>query len=432
MNQVESMPFLGRGQTRTDSNYTSSPTHPGKPNRRIGDASAGKGFDQIARKARILPDGPYKFLGRLRDLSYRTGYVELGNEDLAELADKSRSTIAGYLSVLTTMTVPDYGHSFVFSVQIRGKRRLYPVDRDGNPTVPPEIASRARPKNRARSAGKLSAPATPPLIESLAPVVVVRPGDENEPPNPLERKRLGDCVTESTLAIEAIGGLPEVVTEQVRIPEQLLAEASAAIPAPAPPPVVAQAVEIVETPRVASWADLTDSKPEVKKTREQRVLDVLTPEERQLFNALPLARQGKLAREFDYAPDARGVRYLKKELEPRPNNGPVVTAATPTADLIKQLPSYRDPFAPDEASRRVNNEFKDPGFVRGREMIMKAVWLGTLKAEDVAFAYEQATARMPCGPRRGKYFWRALMKRAGITGDDLAPLARGEHRDVRR
>jgi hypothetical protein len=437
MIQDHPSPLAGIGQIQTDSTCTStqSTTRPTRGfNRRIKDASAGQGFAQIPHAADDLPDGVYKFLGKLRTMSRHRGYVEMTNPQLAKRIGKVRSTVAGYLALLTSLVVAGRDHTFVYSVMIDGKRRLYPVDAWGNRVVPPEVMTRARLENRARSSRKSGAPAAAATNEAFARVVPVQKlGNENDPSNPLERQRSAspgncvECMTESTPAVQVALDRPQDPEVLAPMPAPSSAATSPTIP-------VAQAVEIQETPSVKAWTDLAGPKAEAKKTPEQQTLDVLTPEERLLFNAQPEAMRARQAREFCNRPSPAAVSYLKKKLAMAPpDNGPVVSPETPTAEVIRRIPASNDPFLVQIASQRLVNTFKDPKYWHAFDLLMRAIWLGNVNAEAVAFAFEQTTKRMKRGPLRkppGAYFTHIVCKEAHIRGEDLPQLARGERRHV--
>ena len=83
-----------------------------------------------------LPLQGFLLLLMKRARRFGLGYTIDTDAELAELAGVHRSTVAWYLSQLRD--------EFASSAMVNGRRRIYPVDQWGNPTIPPELAGRAR------------------------------------------------------------------------------------------------------------------------------------------------------------------------------------------------------------------------------------------------------------------------------------------------
>jgi hypothetical protein len=101
---------------------------------------AARGFRQIPDQIGILPDGPQATFRRLKAFQRWRPYTHESDEAIADQLGMKRGTWKAHLTMLRTTIVPGQNHPFVQIVWFEGRRRLYPVDKWGLSTVPPELA----------------------------------------------------------------------------------------------------------------------------------------------------------------------------------------------------------------------------------------------------------------------------------------------------
>lgn len=368
----------------------------------------------------------------LMERAWRFGlrYTIDTDTELADLADLSRSTIAGYLTRLREA-------GFIQSTIVNGRRRIYPVDKHGNPTMPPELGTGARPSRRARAPMQGGAHAGVATIGDPAHVVVVRERDLNDPLGPPpERPRLAlpaptlAAVLPMAIAEQPAPAMPCVAIAATVQGPPLVAQASAAEPA-AQGPAAVQPVEVEPqvTPRVVSWAGLVAPKAEAPKSPEQRLRAALSQAACAALDALPAAQRAKMIREFGSgAMTPTSISYYERKLTMPVAAGQVpIPERAPTAELIRRLPGCGDGALPKMVTERLVVEFGgalDRALWTQIDLLMTAAWLGTVNAEALAFAYEKAMAKKVC-EKRGAYFWRVVRDKTGIRGEDLKRLAAG-------
>jgi hypothetical protein len=368
------------------------------------------GFTQLCRRSRVLRPSPFKFLTYLADLPevrFAGGFTSDSVKQIGLDYGVSYPTARRLMKILETTTVPGFNHAFV--TRVDGRR--YVIGRDGECRVPAELLAPVVKNDRASDQNRALPGGTSHYIEP-ARLSHSEIKNQKELPNSEthERERLVKAMAPTS------------------------AEASPEIPAPTAPPAAppapahAQAVEPQVTPHVASWASTTGPKPKAKLTDEQRTLAVLTPEEQVIFLALSLVPRAKLAREFAYNPTNPGAKIaLQRDLKASAIAAPPIPADLPTGELVRVMATRNDAQLPGRVAQRITNQFKDPQYLAGRELLLTAVWRGTVDAGTVAWAYEYVTTKMTKTHVRspGALFWRIVREKTGIRGEDLRRLAKG-------
>jgi hypothetical protein len=361
----------------------------------------------------------FLFLLIKRARQFRLGYTIDTNAELGKLAvtpEKEeglhRSTVDDYLKTLKKA-------QFIEITKVDGRRRIYPVDKEGNPTMPAKFSPEARTPQTAPAPSQEGAQVAPPNTGDPARVVFVqRERKKPSTPKPPERQRL------------------QAITESPQEPQAAPEHPQACATRPASTPLEpARDLETAQTKEewFAAWkreSEALASSAARPLTDHDRVRGALTPATRDAFDRLPAARQATLAREYGSNLTASGIAMLERTFATGAGAAAAVqTAELGTADLIRALPRS-DGSAPKTAASRVTSELGKAGGQRywsGWEMLMTAIWRGTVDAEPIAACFERTDAkrRKSHVPKPDAYFWRCVTKETGIRGEDLQRLAFG-------